>query len=106
MCDGSCGVAGGAGSRINERSLATLGFFCLQFLLGRYPVTQAQWRVVAGYEQGNGMELDRDLSTDPAFSGDDRPVINVSWQAAQEFCRRLSVKAGKKYRLPSEAEWE
>jgi formylglycine-generating enzyme required for sulfatase activity len=53
-----------------------------QFLLGRYPVTQAQWRVVAGYEQGNGMELDRDLSTDPEFSGDDRPVMNVSWQAA------------------------
>jgi formylglycine-generating enzyme required for sulfatase activity len=78
-----------------------------QFLLGRYPVTQAQWRMVVGYEQGNGMELvGHDPSTDPAFSGDDRPAVNVRWQAAQEFCRRLAAKAGKKYRLPSEAEWE
>jgi formylglycine-generating enzyme required for sulfatase activity len=73
-----------------------------QFLLGRYPVTQAQWRVVAGYEQ-----IDKELNPDPSrFQGDNRPVDTVNWDDAQEFCRRLSVESGKDYRLPSEAQWE
>ena len=72
------------------------------FLMGRYPVTQAQWSVVAGYER-----VDRDLDPDPStFKGDNRPVEKVSWEDAQEFCKRLSVATGKDYRLPSEAQWE
>lgn len=72
------------------------------FFLGRYPVTQAQWRVVAGYEL-----VERELDPDPSrFKGDNRPVENVSWDDTQEFCQRLSRKTGKIYRLPSEAEWE
>jgi formylglycine-generating enzyme required for sulfatase activity len=73
-----------------------------QFLLGRYPVTQAQWRVVAGYD-GSAQELDPEPSH---FKGDHRPVEQVSWEDAQEFCRRLSAQTGKNYRLPSEAQWE
>jgi formylglycine-generating enzyme required for sulfatase activity len=73
-----------------------------QFLIGRYPVTQAQWRVVAGYQRFN-----QDLNLDPSnFKGDNRPVENVSWADTQEFCMRLSNKTGMNYRLPSEAEWE
>ena len=73
-----------------------------QFLLGRYPVTQAQWRVAAGYDRSN-----RDLNPEPSrFKGDNLPVEQVSWEDAQEFCQRLSVKTGKDYRLPSEAQWE
>lgn len=72
------------------------------FLMGRFPVTQAQWRVVAGYDR-----VARDLDPDPSsFKGDNRPVERVSWEDAQEFYLRLSVKTGKDYRLPSEAEWE
>jgi len=72
------------------------------FLMGKYPITQAQWRVVASYSK-----IDCDLATDPAnFKGDDRPVEQVSWDEAVEFCKRLSKKTGYDYRLPSEAEWE
>ncbi|MFG6101660.1 formylglycine-generating enzyme family protein [Leptothoe sp. EHU-05/26/07-4] len=72
------------------------------FFMGRYPVTQAQWRVVAAMEQVN-----RKLEAAPArFKGDNRPVEQVSWHDAMEFCARLSVYAEREYRLPSEAEWE
>jgi len=73
-----------------------------QFLLGRYPVTQVQWRVVAGYDR-----IDKELNADPSeFKGDNHPVEQVSWEDAQEFCQRLSAKSSKTYRLPSEAQWE
>ncbi len=72
------------------------------FFLGRYTITQAQWRIVASYPQ-----IDRELDPDPArFKGDNRPVERVDWDDATEFCQRLSAKTGKVYRLPSEAEWE
>jgi formylglycine-generating enzyme required for sulfatase activity len=73
-----------------------------QFFMGRYPITQAQWRVVAGYPK-----VDRELNPDPShFKGDDRPVETVNWDDATEFCQRLSQYTDRQYRLPSEAEWE
>ena len=72
------------------------------FLMGKYPVTQAQWKAVAALPKS-----ERDLESDPAnFKGDNRPVEQVSWDDAVEFCQRLSKHTGRKYRLPSEAEWE
>jgi formylglycine-generating enzyme required for sulfatase activity len=72
------------------------------FFLGKYAVTQAQWRAVAVYEP-----IGEELNSDPSkFRGDKRPVERVSWDDATEFCQRLSTKTGRKYRLPSEAEWE
>lgn len=72
------------------------------FLLGKYPITQAQWRAVAALPQ-----VDRELDPDPSrFKGGNRPVESISWYDAQEFCARLSQATGKRYRLPSEAEWE
>lgn len=63
------------------------------FYLGRYPVTQAQWKAI--------------MRTNPSNSkGANRPVERVSWNDATEFCQKLSQKSGKLYRLPSEAEWE
>jgi formylglycine-generating enzyme required for sulfatase activity len=65
------------------------------YSLGKYEVTQGQWRRIMG-------------SNPARFSncGDDCPVENVSWDDAQEFVRQLNKMSGGKYRLPTEAEWE
>ena len=72
------------------------------FWMGQYPVTQAEWRVVAGFPKVN-----QDLKPNPShFKGNRRPVERVSWEDAVEFCDRLTQRTGRLYRLPSEAEWE
>ena len=63
------------------------------FFMGKYPVTQAQYQAIMG--------------TNPSyFKGSNRPVESVSWHDAVAFCQELSQRAGRNYRLPSEAEWE
>ena len=72
------------------------------FYLGKYPVTQRQWLAVSLLD-----DVDIALKPDPSsFKGADRPVEQVSWYEAVEFCQRLSRHTGRDYRLPSEAEWE
>ena len=72
------------------------------FFLGCYPIMQAQWRAVAGLPR-----IRIDLDPDPShFKGNRRPVEQVSWYEAVEFCDRLTAKTRRPYRLPSEAEWE
>ena len=63
------------------------------FYMGIDEVTQAQYRAVMGKNPSK-------------FKGDNNPVEQVSWKDAVEFCRKLSRKEGKTYRLPTEAEWE
>ncbi len=63
------------------------------FFMGKYPITQAQYKQVMGKNPSH-------------FQGDQRPVETVSWDDAVEFCQRLSKQTGKEYRLPTEAEWE
>lgn len=65
------------------------------YYLGKYEVTQGQWKALMG--------------SNPSFNkscGDTCPVENVSWDEVQEYIRRLNQKSGRRYRLPSEAEWE
>ena len=72
------------------------------FFISKYQVTQAQWRAVASLSQ-----VKIELKSEPSrFKGDNRPVEQVSWNDAVEFCVRLREKTGLQYRLPSEAEWE
>ncbi len=72
------------------------------FFMGRFPITQTQWRSVAALPK-----IKQSLNPNPSkFKGINRPVENVSWHEAVEFCARLSKKTGRRYRLPSEAEWE
>ena len=64
------------------------------YSIGKYEITQAQWRAVMG-------------NNPSTFSGcDDCPVENISWQDASAFCKQLSRLTGKKYSLPTEAQWE
>ncbi len=73
-----------------------------EFWMSKYPITQSQWRIVAGFP-----EINRSLNPDPShFKGDNHPVEQVSWYDAVEFCDRLSAYTERPYRLPSEAEWE
>ncbi|MCE9554584.1 MAG: SUMF1/EgtB/PvdO family nonheme iron enzyme [Planctomycetes bacterium] len=64
------------------------------FMMGAYEVTQKQWELVTGSNPSHNTK------------GDDLPIDTISWDGAMEFCRKLSRKEGKKYRLPTEAEWE
>jgi formylglycine-generating enzyme required for sulfatase activity len=63
------------------------------FYMGKYTVTQEQYEKVMG-------------SNPSKFKGAKKPVENVSWDDAQEFCRKLSTTSAKTVRLPTEAEWE
>ncbi|AFY35994.1 bifunctional serine/threonine-protein kinase/formylglycine-generating enzyme family protein [Calothrix sp. PCC 7507] len=63
------------------------------FFMGKYEVTQAQYQAIMGTNPSN-------------FKGEKKPVEKVSWDDAVEFCKKLSQKTGRTYRLPSEAEWE
>jgi len=72
------------------------------FFLGQTPVTQAQWKLVAGWPK-----VGVDLNPNPSyFKGDNKPVERVSWEEAMEFCQRLSQRTKHAYTLPSEAQWE
>jgi formylglycine-generating enzyme required for sulfatase activity len=81
------------------------------FFMGKYPITQAQWKEIASRTD---LKVKRNLNPDPSrfkkpYQDIDRwqrPVENVSWYDAVEFCQRLSQLTGRVYRLPSEAQWE
>ena len=65
------------------------------FYIGKYEVTQGQWKEI--------------MVSNPSWfkdCGDNCPVEQVSWNAAQDFIKKLNQKTGKNYRLPTEVEWE
>jgi formylglycine-generating enzyme required for sulfatase activity len=100
------------------------------YFISQTPITQAQWRAVAGWRERPGERWGRELDPQPSFfhplpnpnarsftdghfallpaetNSDLRPVDNVSWHDAIEFCSRLSQRSGRTYTLPSEAQWE
>lgn len=63
------------------------------FWMARTEVTQREYREVMG-------------ASPSRFTGDELPVEQVSWEEAEEFCRRLGQREKATYRLPTEAEWE
>jgi len=70
-----------------------------EFLIGKYPVTNAQWQAV--------MKTKGSANCDTKFRNDfQQPVVGVSWHEARAFCEKLSEQTGKHIKLPTEAEWE
>jgi len=63
------------------------------FYLGKFEVTQEQWQAVMG-------------SNPSYFKGPKLPVANVSWDDCQDFLTKLREKTGRKFTLPTEAQWE
>lgn len=63
------------------------------FKIGRHEVTQQQWQAVMGVNPSD-------------VKADSLPVNNVSWDDCQEFITRLNQLTGRRFRLPTEAEWE
>ena len=83
--DGDCGTS--VETPVHQVTL-TKGYY-----IGKYPITQTQWKAVMG--------------DNPSYhKGDDQPVEAVSWEKIQAFIEKLNKMTGKKYRLPTEAEWE
>lgn len=76
------------------------------FFMGRYEVTQKHFLEVVGRNPSYHTREVAGVDNTDSF-----PVENLTWSDAKEFCERLSAKpdekaAGRRYRLPTEAEWE
>jgi len=69
------------------------------FFIGKYEVTQGLWKSVMG-------SLPEGVLSSGLGVGDGYPVYNISWSGVVDFITGLNEKAGKNYRLPTEAEWE
>ena len=83
------------GSDVGQRDEKPVHRVCLSaYGLGKYEVTQAQWKKVMGNNHPSN------------YKGSSKPVEGVSWDDVQSFIRKLNQQTGQKYRLPTEAEWE
>ena len=81
------------GSDIWDREKPTHKVTLSDYMIGETEVTQELWKAVMG--------------TNPSyFSGTQNPVESVSWEDCQNFIAELNAMTGKKFRLPTEAEWE
>ena len=91
LVEGGTFAMGSTSGYSNERPVHNVTLD--SYYIGETEITQAQWRAIMG-------------SNPSSYTGDNRPVESVTWEEAQEFCKKLSALTGKKYVLPTEAQWE
>jgi formylglycine-generating enzyme required for sulfatase activity len=91
---GGCYKMGNFGDDPNVKDAPAHTVCVNDFYIGKYEVTQGQWKAIMG-DNPSGFP-----------KGDNFPVESVSWNEAQKFLSKLSDKGGKAYRFPTEAEWE
>ncbi len=82
------------GSQVNEEPVTPVTLSC--FYLARYPVTNAQYETFAPAHRNKRMPC----------ANDAHPAVFVNYEEAMAFCEWLGGKETRKYRLPTEAEWE
>lgn len=99
--DATISVNGVKFDMIAVKGNGKIGDFCI----GKFEVTQKLWKAVMGMS----VKQQRDL-LDSSFKlrgeDDDMPIYFVSWDDCQKFIKKLNAMTGKKFRLPTEAEWE
>jgi len=83
----------GSNERSDEKPIHSVSI--QRFALGKYEVTQGQWKAVMGSNPSRDSQC-----------GDNCPVEKVSWDDIQQYIQKLNRQTGQSYRLPSEAEWE
>ncbi len=89
-------IKGGAfnmGSNFREEEQPIHKVYLDDFYIGKFEVTQKQWLAIMSYNPSR-------------YKGSNLPVEQVSWKKVAEFLVKLNNLTGKKYRLPTEAEWE
>ena len=100
------GSPAGETDRVEEREAQVSVTLTKPFGLGKYEVTQGQWKSV--------MDLEPWLNKSDVRISEDNAATYVSWDDATEFCKKLTdlerkartLQADEEYRLPTEAEWE
>ena len=80
----------------NDNEVQHLVTLTQPYYMGKYEVTQEQWKAVKGKNGKNPSEI----------KGAKLPVTNVSWNDCQKFIKKLNSITDGGYRLPTEAEWE
>ena len=88
------GCTGEQGSRCKSSEKPVHMAEVSSFYIGKFEVTQAQWKAITGNNPSRNEDCEN------------CPVENVSWDDANGYIKKLNQLTGKKYRLPTEAEWE
>ena len=76
------------------------------FHMGKYPITQAQYKAVMGNNPSLPDRMDTWEPDNFYNEYKNHPVATVTWSMVQEFCQKLSELTGKNYQLPTESQWE